>query len=179
MCFKKLTILLGVALASLMAHAEAVDVEAAAQAEVAAWSPWRRVFQAGLDFDASATNNVEWAFGADADGDGLLSAEEAELTVGWDCGAWFIREGATGAEIRDVASSSGDAQLRLLARLDARGAIRRASVSSASQELFAEAARPPLFRPTWTHARCVVRNGPAPTFFSVRLLQNGTGLIVR
>ena len=44
-----------------------------------------------LELAASQTNNVEVAIGRDADDDGLLSLDEAALTVGYDCGEWFVR----------------------------------------------------------------------------------------
>ena len=39
-----------------------------------------------LELAASPTNNVEVAIGYDADEDGMLSLDEAALTVGYDCG---------------------------------------------------------------------------------------------
>ncbi len=45
-----------------------------------------RVFSFTLELDASSSNNVEVAFGRDADGDGVLSRFEATMRVGWDCG---------------------------------------------------------------------------------------------
>lgn len=48
-----------------------------------------------LDFDATPSNNVQVAFGKDADGDGALSPGEQELVVGWDCGKWLV-EGRAG-----------------------------------------------------------------------------------
>lgn len=59
-------------------------------------------FRIGLELNATPSNNVELAFGRDADEDGALSADEAELIVGWDCGRWVVR-GSGGAE----AASSG------------------------------------------------------------------------
>ena len=49
-----------------------------------------RFFKAEITFTATLTNNVQMAFGKDADKDGRLPAEEASATVGWDRGAWFI-----------------------------------------------------------------------------------------
>ena len=46
---------------------------------------------------ASPSNNVEVAFGTDADGDGVLDLWETDCVIGWDCGAWFVRKGADGA----------------------------------------------------------------------------------
>lgn len=58
---------------------------------------WNAVFT--LDFEATSSNNVEFAFGKDVDGNGSLAPEEQELTVGWDCGKWFAtgRSGLRGA----------------------------------------------------------------------------------
>ena len=47
-----------------------------------------------LELAASPTNNVEVAIGCDADEDGLLSLDETALTVGYDCGEWFVRSAA-------------------------------------------------------------------------------------
>ena len=47
-----------------------------------------------LELEATPTNNVEIAVGSDADENGLLSLDEAELTVGYDCGEWFVRSAA-------------------------------------------------------------------------------------
>ena len=41
--------------------------------------------------DATPTNNVEVAIGADANGDGNLATEEAAYVFGYDCGKWFKR----------------------------------------------------------------------------------------
>jgi hypothetical protein len=49
-----------------------------------------RIFKAELTFAATASNNVQMAFGKDIDKDGRLPAEETSATVGWDRGAWFI-----------------------------------------------------------------------------------------
>lgn len=48
-------------------------------------------FLFSLVFDSAPSNNVQAAFGCDADSDGILSAEETDLIVGWDCGRWRIR----------------------------------------------------------------------------------------
>ena len=47
-----------------------------------------------LELAASPTNNVEVAIGCDEDEDGLLSLDETALTVGYDCGEWFVRSAA-------------------------------------------------------------------------------------
>jgi hypothetical protein len=55
---------------------------------------------------------VIYAFGTDADGDGVLSLAESDLVAGWDCGAWFVQEGFDGGRVE---SSTGSGDLRTLA----------------------------------------------------------------
>jgi len=51
-----------------------------------------RRFRLELSFDATPTNNVQVAFGRDAEPlDGALAAEEAAFIIGWDSGEWFLR----------------------------------------------------------------------------------------
>ena len=42
-----------------------------------------------LSLDVSVTNSVEASIGTDADGDGNLSLDETDYTVGCRCGVWF------------------------------------------------------------------------------------------
>ena len=42
-----------------------------------------------LHFNGTPSNNVEVAFGTDADSDGKLSLDETDMVVGWDCGSYF------------------------------------------------------------------------------------------
>ena len=56
-----------------------------------------------IELSPSTTNCLEIALGADADGDGELSPEEADALFGYDCGEWFMRTG-DGAEVSGAAS---------------------------------------------------------------------------
>ena len=47
-------------------------------------------------FDSCETNEVLVALGADADGDGDLSLDEADVVFGCDCGAWYRTDLRTG-----------------------------------------------------------------------------------
>lgn len=60
-----------------------------------------------LALEASPSNNVEFAVGADADLDGDLSLEEADFTLGYDCGVWFFAETATGEVTEEPSSVTG------------------------------------------------------------------------
>ena len=55
-----------------------------------AWSALDRILDVHLEFTASPSNNVQFAFGVDEDEDGVLSLAESACTVGWDCGSWFV-----------------------------------------------------------------------------------------
>ena len=60
-----------------------------------------------LELQASSSNNVEVAIGCDADCDGHLSLDESGLTVGYDCGEWFVRSAAKNAVTTAVVSDAG------------------------------------------------------------------------
>ena len=55
-----------------------------------------RCFDFVLSFNGTASNNVEVAFGRDADGDGKLSFVETGLRIGWKCGRYFVERTRTG-----------------------------------------------------------------------------------
>jgi hypothetical protein len=82
-----------------------------------------RIFNAEFTFTATASNNVQIAFGKDVNNDGKLPSEEISATVGWDCGRWFLQSG----DLRTVCTntpSGGDAMsrtLRMSVRLNAAG----------------------------------------------------------
>ena len=60
-----------------------------------------------LELQASPSNNVEVAIGCDADCDGHLSLDESGLTVGYDCGEWFVRTAAKDSVTYSDAADSG------------------------------------------------------------------------
>ena len=66
------------------------DTEASTNIAIAALDV-SRSFSVSLSLDAGASNCVEVAVGHDAaPSDGGLSAAEASLLFGWDCGRWFL-----------------------------------------------------------------------------------------
>ena len=67
-----------------------VDTEVSTNIHIKAWSETTRLFNVVLEFDATPSNNVQVAFGMDESTDGNLSDEETGLTLGWDCGEWFV-----------------------------------------------------------------------------------------
>ena len=49
-------------------------------------------YRIGLGLVGTLSNNVEVALGHDADGDGVLSLDEAAISLAWDCGEWMVKE---------------------------------------------------------------------------------------
>ena len=49
----------------------------------------------GLDCIGTPSNNVQVAFGRDANTNGVLEVCETGFAVGWDCGAWVLRDSGT------------------------------------------------------------------------------------
>ena len=49
-----------------------------------------------VEFESCVTNEVLVAIGADADLDGDLSVDEADIVLGCDCGAWYRADLRTG-----------------------------------------------------------------------------------
>ncbi len=119
------------------------------------------VLSFSLSFTPAASNNVEVVFGADIDGDGILSPDERRMEAGWDRGAWFMR----GAEGETVVQS---AQLSEGVTRDFKWALRlrggrvpsRLSATVDGTPLFSEVASVPpgwLYEPDWNIACVIVR----------------------
>ena len=64
-----------------------------------------------LSLDVSVTNSVEASIGTDADGDGNLSLDETDYTVGCRCGVWFQRDAVRDSEVETV-GEGGEEQRR-------------------------------------------------------------------
>ena len=101
-------------------------------------------FTLSLECLATPSNNVEAAFGRDADHDGVLGLGEIAFTVGWDCGAWFLRQGCDGVRIEEPSSSTNAVKaLSLRLRFGASGPPRRLEAMADGQIVFASLAAPP------------------------------------
>ena len=55
-------------------------------------------FLLSLELAGTLSNNVQVAFGRDANTNGVLEVEEAGFAIGWDCGEWKVRSGVRSAE---------------------------------------------------------------------------------
>ena len=95
-------------------------------------------FMLSLSCIATPSNNVEAAFGHDADNDGILELGEMAFTIGWDCGAWFMRHGCDGVRIEEPCASTNEVKTLVFnIRFSASGQSRRIESRADGQPIFA------------------------------------------
>ena len=118
-------------------------------------------------FCGTPTNNLDMAFGTDANTNGVLDAEEVETRFGWRGGRYFI-ENALTCESFDSDAIAGSQNLSVELHLDIRSSpqqVRRIAVSGVNASAFAGilSGRPPawLWRREWNLMR-VTRRGSEP-----------------
>ena len=91
-------------------------------------------FTLSLSCLATPSNNVEASFGCDTNLDGILDLGEMAFTIGWDCGAWFLRQGCDGIRIEEPCASTNDTKALLLnLRFGASGQPRRLEAAADGQ----------------------------------------------
>ena len=112
------------------------DTEVSTNVAMRAWTERTRMFNVVLSFDATPSNNVQAAFGTDESADGNLSDEEAGLTLGWDCGEWFIASAdATNRFTAAPAGTETRKELRLQMNLGADGLPRALELTDGTSPL--------------------------------------------
>ena len=131
--------------------AQYADTEASTNMQFAIGSSGVGRFTLSLSCIATPSNNVEASFGHDTNLDGVLGLGEIAFTVGWDCGAWFVRQGCDGDRIEEPCASAGDMKtLSLNLRFGASGQPRRLEASADGQPVFSTFAAAP---PRWLNIR--------------------------
>ena len=139
-----------------------------------------REYAFDLAFSGTASNNVEIAFGADAEGDGALSVDEIGLSAGWDCGERFVANAVTGE--RAVASATEGAHNLVGAiRLRTGGRVRKIAFRDGTAVLFSTlhgTARAWSFPAGWNMVRLVGRgdNVRSGEQFHVTVTNHGIAL---
>ena len=73
-----------------LAPSQFADTEVSTNVPCALDLPSLKEYRIGLGLVGTPSNNVEVALGHDADGDGVLSLDEAAISLAWDCGEWII-----------------------------------------------------------------------------------------
>ena len=105
-----------------------IDTESSTNVSFAVRGNGAKCFHVSIELDAGISNNVEMAFGVDANTNDILDRVEREFIVGWDCGDWMMRNVQTGCELRsprrpslqklsfEMRVDSGDAPMELSAQ---------------------------------------------------------------
>ena len=144
-----------------------------------------------LSFDlvcrATPSNNVEVAFGTDANGNGVLEPEETDRVVGWDCGSWFTRKGADGAcqmENGEWKIENGvEPEVRILSwrvRVGADGTPSRFEATADGSPAFADLPLESTYSPSWNLLRLTGRGLDASLeTFTFSVTPDGTTFIMR
>ena len=167
---RQLMLLLGAFAAASAAGADAVfgqvprgeyiDTEASTNVPFAFARSGVRDFRFELTFAATPSNNVQLAFGRDADGDGLLAADEADMTFAWDCGEWRV-ENVVGRECIAASAATTNAAKHVEWDLGMRRMRpRRLVVKENGVAIFTELPDSPeqwLYSPDWDLVRLTVR----------------------
>ena len=161
--------------------AQHVDTETTTNVPFMMGANGRHTFRFALSFAETPSNNVEVAMGVDANSDGMLSAGETELVVGWDCGHWFLWDFAAGTRHWSETCGGGAHRLDWTTALDATNAVTRLAVVFDGGRPFAtvtDTLPPWLHNPNWNILRLTGR-GTDELAESLVLSFNGTAFCFR
>jgi len=162
-----------------------IDGEASAVAVMPIPDQTARTLQITLVFGATPTNNAEMALGTF--GEGSPDADGTALTVGFDCGEWFVIGDRLCQRFAAPATNPMTVGTRTLAvrmRLDAAGvpvgvAFTADGVPVAFEGLEAETLLSWLAPPGWEALQVTSRGGASNLSAEIRFIADGTTLIVR
>ena len=131
------------------------DTESVTNVTFRAGTSGDNVFALSLELDASLSNNVEVAFGCDANGNGTLDDSETAFAVGWDCGEWFFRDIV--ADIADSCTGAcGRKKLDWDLRLD-KSLVPKTLHAQAGGLALPFTMTATMYNPSWNVARVTVR----------------------
>ena len=142
---------------------EYADTEATTNVPFAFGPQGARNFRFELSLAGTPSNNVQLAFGRDADSDGVLAAGETGMAFAWDCGGWRIVNGETGEALSSAAATTNCAKALAWDLRLRRGRPQRLEVSENGEALFPGLALGPwMYSPEWDTLRLTVRGVDAP-----------------
>ena len=128
----------------------------------------------------SPSNNVQLAFGRDLDSDGVLAADEADMTFAWDCGEWRIVNGTNLAYFAAAAATTNSSKRLEWDLRMKRMSMRHLDVRENGVALFpelADAPEPWFYSPEWNLLRLTAR-GVDATDESARVALDITGYTI-
>ena len=122
-------------------------------------------FVTTIAVEGTATNCYQLTFGTDADGNGILSHEEGDISFGWRAGRWFVGGADTSERFfADSSQSSGLRTLSLVLHARSDGRLRSVQFLADGAAIFQDITD---VRPGWLFSRDwnmveVVRRGDGP-----------------
>lgn len=160
---------------------EYADTEVSRHLAMRPWKDVARTLRLRLSFTASSSNNVEIAFGCDANEDGILGAEEARLILGWECGSWKLHPVVEGHVLTDEPSAESAKTLTFEMSLTQEGKPKSVRICEGETPLFEELEinSPPawLFDPAWDWMSLSARGVDCPQE-QFEIEQTTDGLII-
>ena len=137
-----------------------VDTETSTNVPFAFARSGVRGFEFDLSLAGTPSNNVEIAFGRDADSDGVLSVGETDMAVGWDCGEWRISNITNGSVIVSAPATADSVKILRWRLRIRRGVLGHLELSENGVAVFSELAGQPepwFYDPGWNMLRLTVR----------------------
>ena len=140
------------------------DTEVSTNIQFSASSEHAREIKMRFALDGCASNCVQVAFGRDADGDGVLGADEAETLYGWRNGRYFAESVADGLRVEepDPGSAASRVLTMNLILKKGEGLSGFAATNGVGVAVFTNlsaTAQGWLYKPDWNMMR-VTRRGP-------------------
>ena len=140
------------------------DTEVSNNIQFSASSEHAREIEMRFALDGCMSNCVQVAFGKDADGDGVLGADEAETLYGWRNGRYFAESVADGLRVEEPDPGSAASRVLTLNLLlkKGEGLCGFAATNGVGVAVFTNlsaTAQGWLYKPDWNMMR-VTRRGP-------------------
>ena len=133
-----------------------------------------------MTFAGTTSNNVQLAFGRDADADGALAAAETDVTFAWECGEWQLCGLSSNETFRsEAATTNAIKELLWNLRLQQRRP-KRLAASENGTSIFPNLSECPpvwLYGTDWNMLRLTVRGVDAPNE-DVGVKLNVTGYVI-
>ena len=118
-----------------------------------------------MTFAGTTSNNLQLAFGRDADADGALAASETDVTFAWECGEWLLCDWASNQTVRCAAvTTNAIKELQWDLRLQRRRPKRLVACEN-GEAIFQDLSECPpawLYSTEWNMLRLTVRGVDAP-----------------
>ena len=140
------------------------DTEVSTNIQFSASSEHAREIEMRFALDGCASNCIQVAFGRDADGDGVLGADESETLYGWRNGRYFAESVVDGLRVEEPDPGSAASRMLTLNLLlkKGEGLCGFAATNGVGVAVFTNlsaTAQGWLYKPDWNMMR-VTRRGP-------------------